>query len=337
MERDSYAASCAFAAVSQRAADLFYASLDNVSLASAAVTDRVVISLARRAGPALKRLVLRGSISVTNASLHALALHASHLRSLDLSFITDINSHGLASVCKSAGPRMRHLLLRKCCGVNDDALRAIAACVNLHTLDISYCQNISDVGLRYMVFSIGPSLRFFAVAHDIALTDASLISIGRHCKSLTQLCARGLPLVTDEGFYKLCAGIGDSIEGIDVTLCHSLSRDSTLRVLRTHCQHIYTHIMPTFATRSLRQIIISSLRQNIFIVHGSDPESGKDTVHTVLIDNGDLVSASLLSSGTTDLSMLGIVLCKSYGSALDEDTKHMLEENYGIPVSALAD
>lgn len=95
--------------------------------------------------------------------------------------------------------------------------------------------------------------------------------------------------------------------------------------------------MPKFASKSLRQILVSTLRQNIFIVHGSDPNSKRDTVHTVLIDNGDIVSASLLSSGTTDLSMLGIVLCKSYGSGLDDSTKRMLEDEYGIPTSSLAD
>lgn len=337
VEARSYASACALTAVSKRTADLFYASLDNVSLASSAVTDHVIESLARRAGPVLKRLVLRGSVNVTNATLHALAQHSSQLRSLDLSFLRAVDGHGLAPLCAMAGSRLRHLLLRKCARIDDSALQAIAACYNLHTLDISYCSRITDVGMDYLVTYSGHSLRLFAMAYDTALTDKSFVAIGRYCKSLVQLCARGLPFVTNAGFAQLCTGIGNSVEGIDVTLCCSLTRDATLRTLGLYCQRIYVHIMPKFASRPLRQIIISTLRQNIFIVHGSDPESGKDTVHTVLIDNGDLVSASLLSSGTTDLSMLGIVLCKSYGSTLNEETKQMLEDDYGIPTSALTD
>lgn len=337
VEFRSYAESVMLASVSQKMSELFYASLDNVTLACSNVTDRDIDMLARKAASALKRLVLRGSISITNASLRSLATHASQLRSIDLSFIRSVDASGLQPLCAAAGPRLRHILLRKCVAVDDNALKALTPCVNLHTLDVSYCPRISDDGMRHFVKHAGRSLRFFAIAHVSSLSDPAFSAIGKYCKSLVQLCARSLPFVTDIGFAELCKGIGETVEGIDITSCGSLSRDATLRALSDYCPRVYVHVMRESASRTLRQIIIGTLRQNIFIVHGSDPQSGKDTVHTVLIDNGDIVSASLLSSGTTDLSLLGIVLCKSYGSRLSDETKKMLENDYGIPTSALTD
>lgn len=337
VELRSYASSVAIASVNLKFSELFYASLDNVTLASSPVTDIEIDMLARKAASALKRLVLRGSIAITNSSLQSLALHATQLRSIDLSFIRFVDASGLAPLCAAAGPRLRHILLRKCVGVDDDALRALSPCVNLHTLDVSYCPRVTDNGMRYFLKHAGRSLQFFAVAHDSSLSDATFEAVGMYCESLVQFCARSLPFVTDVGFAKLCEGIGSTVEGIDVTSCCSLTRSATIQSLSLYCRQVYLHIMPEFTTRTLRQIIISTLRQNIFIVHGSDPNTGKDTVHTVLIDNGDIVSASLLSSGTTDLSLLGIVLCKSYGSKLSDETKKMLEDDYGIPTSALSD
>lgn len=335
VEHRSFKASAALAAVSQKTATLFYASLDNICLASAQISDPIIESISRRAGPSLKRLVLRGCTSVTNASLHSLARHASTLRSLDLSFLSHISHDGLKPLCNATHGTLRHLLLRECAGVNDAALRAIARCSKLETLDLSYCTRVTDRGMEVLLYGAGAALRLLALAHNDGLTDNSLISIGRYCKSLVQLCARAWPLITDHGFERLCAGVGCTVEGIDVTQCPSLTRNATLHTLSRYCDKIYAHVKPKFASRTLQQIIISTLRQNIFIVHGSDPVSGKNTVHTVLIDNGDLVSASLLTSGTTDLSKLGIVLCKSYGSALNEETKQMLEKDYGIPSTIL--
>lgn len=315
----------------------FNAALDNVCFSSARVSDAVVTSLARRAAPVLKRLVLRGCTRVTDTSLRSLARYATSLRSLDLSFVAGVTDVGVAALCVASAPRLTKLLLRKCPCVGDITLKGVAVCEKLETLDISYCPNVTDVGIVAVAEGCGTTLKLLAMSYDVLVSDVGITALGKWCTSLVQLCARGLPRVSDIGLKRLCEGLGDSIEGIDVTDCTSLTRDSTLCALRMYCRKIYAHVMPGFASKSLRQILVSTLRQNIFIVHGSDPSTGRDTVHTVLIDNGDIVSASLLSSGTTDLSMLGIVLCKSYGTSLDEGTKMMLESDYGIPTCSLAD
>ncbi|CAN8069673.1 unnamed protein product [Agarophyton chilense] len=335
VEQHTYKKGLPLASTSTKLANLFYSSLDNVCLSSTKVDDTAVQALATNAAHALRRLVLR-DCHISNNALLSLK-NAVHLRSLDLSFVTTINDIGLTSFCNAAAPRLTTLLLRSCPGITDAAMRTVGKCHQLHTLDLSYCKQLTDHGIVDVIAGCGSSLRLLAIAHIPSLTDHSLIGIGTFCPNLLQLCARGLHFVTDIGFSSLCSGIGKNIEGIDVTACNGLTRDATLRSFRFYCPKIYAHIMPAFAARTLRQIIISTLRQNIFIVHGSDPLSGNETVHTVLIDNGDIVSASLLSSGTIDLSLLGVVLCKSYGSGLNDDTKKMLEVDYGIPTTSLTD
>lgn len=337
VEQQSYASAVGLSETCQKLSTMFYDSLDNVCLSACPVSDEHIQTLARRTPRVLRRIVLRACTSITNDSLVSLATHSQRLCSIDLSFVSSINDTGIISLCSATAPRLRKLLLRKCDNIGDRALRAIGHCTVLETLDLSYCRRITDTGMYYVATGCGTSLRLLAVAHNTTLSDHTFAFIGKHCRKLLQFCARGLPYVTDVGFVDLCSGIGPTVEGIDVTLCSSLTRDATLRALRNYCTKIYANIMPAFAARSLRQVIISTLRQNIFIVHGSDPVTGNDTVHTVLIDNGDIVSASLLSSGTTDLSQLGIVLCKSYGSGLNDDTKKMLEQDYGIPTSSLTD
>jgi hypothetical protein len=85
-----------------------------------------------------------------------------------------------------------------------------------------------------------------------------------------------------------------------------------------------------------RNIVISTLRHNIFIIKGADPGNGRQTVHTCVVDNGDIVSACILMAGTTDLSLVSLVLAKSYGSSLDEETVGMLSSSYGLPAELLA-
>lgn len=335
VEQHTYKNGLPLASTSKKLAKVFYNSLDNVCLSSTKVDDAAVQALSTNASHALRRLVLR-ACHVSNVSLQSLK-NVPNLRSIDLSFVNTIDYTGIIAFCSATAPRLTTLLLRRCPGVSDAAMSAIAKCHQLHTLDLSYCKKLTDTGIVRVTSGCSSSLRLLAIAHIPSLTDQSFAAVGSFCTNLTQFCARGLSYVTDIGFAALCLGIGNTAEGIDITSCNGLTRDATLRSLRLHCPRIYSHIMPAFAARSLRQIIISTLRQNIFIVHGSDPHSGKETVHTVLIDNGDIVSASLLSSGTIDLSMLGVVLCKSYGSGLTDDTKKMLETDYGIPTTSLTD
>lgn len=164
VERHTYKNGLPLASTCTKLASVFYNSLDNVCLSSTNVNDAAIQSLATNASHALRRLVLR-DCHVSNNSLRALN-NAPHLRSLDLSFVRSIDHDGLTSFCNAAAPRLTTLLLRLCPGVNDSAISAVANCRHLHTLDVSYCKQITDKGIESLVAGCGPSLRLLAISYN---------------------------------------------------------------------------------------------------------------------------------------------------------------------------
>ncbi len=321
----------------KRLHSLLYSTLDNVCLWSPNLEDAELKQLAKNAGPHLRRLVVRGCVKLTNDSVYSLTLYARRLRAIDLSFVCEVSDSAIETFCSSTSGTLEKLLLRKCNKLTDLSLIAAGKCTSLEIVDFSYCSLITDTGVDALVAGCGNNLRLLSMSFCGLLSDATLRSIGQHCSALQQLCARGLPKITDLGFATLCAGVGATVEGIDVLDCTSLTRDPVVEALRKHCPKIAGGAENDTEGKTLRQILVTTLRANIFIVHGCDPKSGRDTIHMVLVDNGDIVSANILSASTTDLSLLGVVLCKSYGSSLDEETKHELTQKYGILPSMLAE
>lgn len=316
---------------------IFYSSLDNLCLWSTSLSDNTLRSLCINASFDVKRLVLRGCEQLNDDGIHAVTAHLTQIRSVDLSFLPNITDSSVAALCTRRRKQLRKVLLRKCVQLTDVSVAALAHCRNLQVVDISYVPKVTDAGISLLAAGCGSNLRLLSISHNYRLTDISFRAIGLYCHNLTQLCARGLPLVSDRGFEALCENIGEQIEGIDVLDCVSLTRDPVLSCIRAYCPRVYANVYEDSDAKSLRQILVTTLRSNIFIVHGCDPVTGRDTIHMVLVDNGDILSANILSAGTTDLSLLGVVLCKSYGSALDDDTKAMLTRNYGILPSMLAE
>lgn len=316
---------------------LLYSTLDNVCLWSPNLVDDELEQLAVNAGEYLRRLVVRGCVKLTDKSVYALIRNAPRLRAIDLSFVREISDSSIEALCSSTCATLEKLLLRKCAKLTDRSLIAAANCTSLEIVDFSYCPLVTDLGVEALVAGCGNNVRLLSMSFCVLLTDSSLRSIGRHCFALQQLCARGLPRISDHGFERMCRGIGTCVEGIDVLDCTSLTRDPVVLALRAHCPKIAASVEKDTEGKTLRQILVTTLRANIFIVHGCDPKSGRDTIHMVLVDNGDIVSANILSASTTDLSLLGVVLCKSYGSSLDEETKNELTQKYGILPSMLAE
>lgn len=260
---------------------LLHASMENVCLWSQTLTDSALESFAGNAGSSLRRFVVRACTSLTDQGILSLVQRAPHLRSLDLSFVSAVTDASVVAVCASLSTSLRKLLLRKCVQLTDVSIKAISACSQLEVVDISYCTEVTDVGVGELVRGCGSSLLLLSMSNCKLLTDATLVAIGQHCRRLEQLCARGLPRITDDGFALLCRGIGWKVDGIDVLDCVSLTRDPVLSALREYCPRIAASIERETEAKSLRQILVTTLRANIFIVHGCDPKSGRDTIHMV--------------------------------------------------------
>lgn len=329
-----YSRGAALAQTCTHLASTFYTSLDAITLPSiATLDDGSVAALARRAGPATTRLVLRSCTLLGNASVLSIAAHMTSLRWVDLSFLPSLTDASIIALTRTTHRQLRKLLVRKCTSLTDASLAAIALCTNLETLDISHIgPALSDSGVVAIAAAAGTNLRLLSLSRNPSLTDVSLCAIGAHCPALVQLCARSLPLITDHGVTELCRGVGRSARGLDFIDCAALTKYGIVDAFGRYCPAISV-VDPE--GHSLKHVLISGLRANIFIVRGIDPSSKQDTVHTCLVDTGDIASACILMAGTSDLSLVSLVLAKNFGTSLDETTVQMLSSSYGLPTELL--
>lgn len=312
-----------------------YQSMDAVVMSGENVTDKRVHALCERVGLDLRHLVLRSCSRLTNAAVLSAADHATMLQKIDLSFVESVTDYGVITLCRATRRSLRQILLRRCTTLTDVSAEAIGKCTQVADVDLSFIPNLTDIGVTQLVSGLGPTLKTLAVAHCPHLSDVSFEAIGDYCPFLSRFCARGLPLVSDAGFESLCRGIDRGARGIDILDCPSLTRDAVLRSLREYCPRLRNALPDDADRRPLRQIVITTLLQNIFIVRGRDPASRRNTVHMIAADNGQFGGTSSLTSGKIDLSLLGVVICKTYGNGFDEAAKAMLQRDYGIPKNAL--
>jgi len=165
---------------------------------------------------------------ITDNSLEIIAHKCSSLRKIDLNSLrktprTAITSSGiimLAEHCRY----LSVVYLRRCTGVNDEAISALAQnCPLLRDLNVGGCPLITDVGLRslgehaknlssinltrtnitdYGVIQLvegpgGRQLKELHLAHCEALTDDSMEAVTQFCPNINILLFHGCPNISE--------------------------------------------------------------------------------------------------------------------------------------------
>ncbi|XP_039840463.1 F-box/LRR-repeat protein 3-like [Panicum virgatum] len=171
--------------------------------------------------PDLRELSLKWCLGVTDMGLHLLALKCRKLTTLDISY-TMITKESFLAIMKL--PNLQVLTLVGCIGIDDDALGSLdkECSKSLQVLDMSHCQNVTDVGVSSMVKSI-PNLLELNLSYCCPVTP----SMGRSLQKITKL--RTLKL---EG----CKFMADGLKGIGSSCVSirelSLSKCSGVAALR---------------------------------------------------------------------------------------------------------
>jgi hypothetical protein len=255
VDADGYAQGLNLAMTCRKFNSLFHPSLAAITLPSIPLLDdRAVVSIAEHSRDATRRLIIRNCPLLTDRALAGIAANMSGLRTVDLSFLAGVTDAGVVALCSAVGWQLDKLLLRKCTGLTDVSLNAIAVCASLRTLDLSYIgPAITDAGTFALCRGCGPSLRIFSLSHNPSLSDNTFVAIGTFCGRLQQLCARSLPLVTDAGFLALCQGVGATACGLDVIDCRTLTKYAVVRAFSEYCRHI--HHVDDPESRSLRSVL----------------------------------------------------------------------------------
>ncbi|KAK4755447.1 hypothetical protein SAY87_009204 [Trapa incisa] len=202
----------------------------------------------------LKLLNLKWCLGIGDLGVGLVAVKCSELRTLDVSYL-QISNKCLPSILKL--PYLEDLVLEGCFGIDDDSLSTLKhGCKSLKALDISSCQNISHIGLFYIIsrheglqhltLAHGPpvtaplaaSLRKLTMLQSIKLdgcsvTCSALKVMGSYCVSLGELSLSKCSGITDEAFSFLVTR-QKQLKRLDITCCRKIT-DVSLAHITSSC------------------------------------------------------------------------------------------------------
>ncbi|KAL6905992.1 hypothetical protein ACP4OV_003593 [Aristida adscensionis] len=205
--------------------------------------------------PDLRELSLKWCLGVTDMGVGLVALKCKQLRSLDLSY-TMITRQSFRSIMML--PNLEVLSLLGCVGIDDDALGGLEDVCNksLQVLDISNCQNVTDLGVSSIVkaipnllelnlsycWTVTPSMvssfQRIAKLQTLKLEGCKLMAdglkaIGRSCVSLRELSLSKCSGVTDTELSFVVSRL-KNLQKLDITCCRNIT-DVSLAAITSSC------------------------------------------------------------------------------------------------------
>ncbi|XP_062181971.1 F-box/LRR-repeat protein 3-like isoform X2 [Phragmites australis] len=205
--------------------------------------------------PDLRDLSLKWCLGVTDLGIQLLALKCKKLRTLNLSY-TMITKDCFPAIMKL--PDLEVLELMGCVGIDDDALCSLEKDRNksLQVLDISNCQNVTEVGVSSLVKST-PNLLELNLSHCCPVTPSlvsgfqriaklrtlklegckfmadGLKAIGRSCVSIMELSLSRSSGVTDTELSFVVSRLKNLLK-LDITCCRNIT-DVSLAAITSSC------------------------------------------------------------------------------------------------------
>ena len=178
------------------------------------VSDKGVLSLASHCQN-LVRLNLSGCKKLTDRSLEALGRGCRGLERLDITRCVRLTDDGLLHVAKnclelrelvlyavstftdrSLGElgSLQHLRFLDLCGAHlltDDGLRGVAKCARLEQLNLTWCVQVTDVGIVESIARRCTNLELLSLHGILGVTDASVEALAGGCPGLHTLDVNG--------------------------------------------------------------------------------------------------------------------------------------------------
>ncbi|XP_010543170.1 PREDICTED: F-box/LRR-repeat protein 3 [Tarenaya hassleriana] len=232
---------------------------------------------------ALKELSLSKCLGVTDEGLSSILIKRKDLRKLDVTCCRKLTGVSIAQIANSCPslislkmescslvPREAFVLIGQKCRfleeldltdneIDDEGLKSISSCLNLSSLKVGICLNITDKGLSYIgmacsnlceldlyrsvgITDVGVSsvargcskLEAINMSYCRDVTDMSLVRLSK-CPRLKTLECRGCPLVTSLGMAAIAVGC-KGLAKLDLKKCQNID-DSTMITLShfSHC------------------------------------------------------------------------------------------------------
>ncbi|XP_047244253.1 F-box/LRR-repeat protein 4 isoform X2 [Girardinichthys multiradiatus] len=240
--------------------------------------DLAVFSLAQLLRDSLRELDLTSCVNVTDLSVCAIATYLQKLEVLRLSWCKEVTDWGLLGMVQTSqcepddetgdrGPRFTRTFGNmgffkppqmpfedrpKLVTQNDleqfkqSAGASLLALKRLQELDLSACSKLTDSSITQLFeCSVScpegmhfPDLQRLSLAMLPEITDASVASVGWHCRSLTSLELSHCPGITDRGLAQAVPHL-HRLQHINLSCCNNIT-DRTLYLLMQHCRCLKT-------------------------------------------------------------------------------------------------
>ncbi|KAM7002287.1 LOW QUALITY PROTEIN: uncharacterized protein fbxl9 [Tautogolabrus adspersus] len=232
------------------------------------IRDLAVFSLTQLLGDSLRELDLTSCVNVTDLSVRAIATYLQRLVILRLGCCKEVTDWGLLGMEETAKcehdqetgdkePRFtrtfgnmgffkppRLLLLERPKLVTNNDLEqfkqqpgsSLLALSRLQELDLSACPKLTDSSITQVVRF--PDLQCLSLSMLTEITDASLVSVAWHCRSLTSLTLSHCPGISDRGVEQAAPYL-HRLHHLNLSCCNNIT-DRSLFVLVQHCKRLRT-------------------------------------------------------------------------------------------------
>lgn len=302
---------------------------------SGKLNDRGLKAICKGNGRGIHRIGLRRCRQVSQKAFHSIPRHCTRLRSLDMSH-TEINDEFIFELTRATGRTLQFLALHGCSRLTGRAIRAIAdRCPHLRFLDIGSIPAADDSAISYLVGKLGSSIRTMVLSQCNNLSDTAMAVIGKECKTLMSLTIRGLTSITDDGLQKLCSGIGERVQILDVLDCTGLTMGGYFATMETYCPHVFRYLEESnyvqhLGERCLRDNIIATMPGLIYRISATDAIRRLPALYFLLLDESTLRPFRVsVQSKSLNLSDFGTVLISNFGKKPTPKTKSVLLSRFG--------
>ncbi|KAJ3170000.1 hypothetical protein HDU87_000523 [Geranomyces variabilis] len=228
-------------------------------------TPKTFMTLWELSGEHLAAVSLKSCWRIDDAALIILARLCPNILALSLSNCWKFTEDGLAHLATSLA-RLRAVDLSYC-GQIRGACLVSHKWHDLRELDLAYCKQIGSEYFEAMLARIS-ELRVLRIRRCINMTDASVFSVVRYCRTLQVFDAADCDRLTDRSL-KWLATSNKHLRHLDLTFCKrltnaglyelSLGTQSFTHLDFSFCSHI-TDAAVVFFTSSIRKLRFLSLR-----------------------------------------------------------------------------
>lgn len=249
--------------------DAARAQLETLNLKSCTyIRDVAVFSLTKLLGNTLRELDLTLCVNVTDLSVRAITTYLQGLVVLRLGWCKEVTDWGLLGMVETTkcepdeergdkGPRFTRTFgnmgffkpprlpfeERPKLVTQDDleqfkqqAGASLLALNRLQELDLTACCKLTDSSIAQVVRY--PDLQRLSLSMLPEITDASLLSVAWHCRSLTSLALSHCPQISDHGVAQAAPYL-HRLQHLYLSCCNNIT-DRSLFLLVQHCKRLRT-------------------------------------------------------------------------------------------------